>query len=136
MRPERELVRQWLERAQIDLRSASADLSVQPPITEDACFHAQQAVEKTLKAYLVSHGVEPEYTHQIERLVEQCGQLDPSFVGLHEAADLLTDYAVRFRYPYFGPSPDLAKARLAMEAARRVWEFVVVKLPDEVVPPG
>ena len=38
---------------QADLRSAEHALRASPPLTEDACFHAQQAVEKSLKAFLV-----------------------------------------------------------------------------------
>lgn len=28
------------------------DLAAEPPLVEDACFHAQQVVEKVLKAFL------------------------------------------------------------------------------------
>lgn len=133
MRPELELVRQWLERAEIDLRSAQVDLAANPPITEDACFHCQQAAEKTPKAFLVHHGVEFEHTHQIERLIQQCARIDPGFAELHETADGLTGYAVRFRYPYPGPWPDLAQARQALTVARQVWNFVIKGLPKEVI---
>jgi len=136
MRPELELVRQWLERAQIDLRSAQADLAVAPPITEDACFHCQQVAEKTLKAFLIHHDTEFERTHQIERLIKQCIVVDPTFVELHEQADRLTNYAVRFRYPYPGPSPTLEQTQEALAVAQRLWVFVVAKLPPEVVPQG
>jgi HEPN domain-containing protein len=134
MRPEVELVRHWLERAQVDLRSAQVDLSVEPPITEDACFHCQQVAEKTLKAFLVHHGVEFEHTHQIERLIQQCADINPVFVELHETADRLTSYAVRFRYPYPGPSPSREQAEAALAVARQVWDFAASRLPGEVVP--
>ena len=135
MQAELELVRQWLERAWIDLRSAQVDLRAEPAITEDACFHCEQVAEKALKAFLVYHGVEFEPTHQVERLIKQCAGIEPRFVELHETADRLTDYAVRFRYPYPGPSPDVDQARRALAVARQGWDFVVVRLPHEVVPP-
>ena len=136
MLPELELVRQWLERAEIDLRSAKVDLAADPPITEDACFHCQQAAEKTLKAFLAYHGVEFEHTHQIERLIQQCVGIDPAFVELHEDADRLTGYAVRFRYPYPGPSPNLGQARQALAVAHQVWDFVMPRFPRELIPPS
>jgi len=105
MPPELELLRQWLERAAVDLRSAEVVLSADPPITHTACFHSQQAAERTLKGFLAYRGVEFEHTHQIERLVQQCAEIDPELAGLHETADHLTAYAVRFRYPYPGPAP-------------------------------
>ena len=85
------------------MRSAAVALGAGPPITEDACFHCQQAAEKSLKGFLVYRGIEPEHTHQIERLIRQCAGIEPAFADLHADADRLTDYAVRFRYPYFGP---------------------------------
>lgn len=47
--------RAWLARAQDDLRGAEIDLAASPPLLGDAAFHCQQAVEKTLKAFLVWH---------------------------------------------------------------------------------
>jgi len=134
MQPELELVRQWMERAKVDLRSAQADLAANPPITEDACFHCQQVAEKTLKAFLVFHSAEFEYTHEIERLIEQCAAIDPSFISLHETADHLTNYAVRFRYPYWGAAPDMSKTRDSLSAAKQVWLFVASRIPSETVP--
>ncbi len=134
MRPELELVQQWLQRDEIDLRSATVDLAAEPAITDDACFHCQQAAEKILKAFLVYHAVEFEHTHQVERLIRQGEGITPAFAELHEQADRLTDYAVRFRYPYPGPAPDLKQARQALAVARGVWDFVVARLPQEVVP--
>jgi HEPN domain-containing protein len=39
-------------------------------------FHAQQAIEKLLKALLTAYGVEPEDQHSLGRLVEQVRRLD------------------------------------------------------------
>ena len=39
-----------------------------PPITDTAGFHAQQAVEKTFKAYLVWRGCEFEKIHDLRTL--------------------------------------------------------------------
>ena len=135
MSPELELVQQWLERAKIDLRSAEVVLAAKPPITEDACFHCQQAAEKVLKALLAYHGVEFGPTHQIERLIHQCASIDPQIAELHETADQLTEYAVRFRYPYPGLPPDLERARSALATAQQVWDFVVRRLPEGTIPP-
>jgi hypothetical protein len=35
----------WLAKADIDLRAVRADLAAVPPITSDALFHCQQAIE-------------------------------------------------------------------------------------------
>jgi HEPN domain-containing protein len=58
----------WLRKAFTDLRCAAIDLAAEPPATEDAVFHAQQAVEKALKAFLVWHDAAYAKTHDIGRL--------------------------------------------------------------------
>lgn len=42
----------WLNKAEIDLLSTQRLLEIEPMILDSACFHCQQAVEKSLKAYL------------------------------------------------------------------------------------
>jgi len=38
---------------------------------EDLCFQAQQAVEKSLKGFLIYFGIEPEFTHNISKLLSE-----------------------------------------------------------------
>jgi HEPN domain-containing protein len=46
-------VREWIERAESDLKNASLVLRAGERCPSDTvCFHAQQCVEKYLKAYL------------------------------------------------------------------------------------
>ena len=47
---------EWLRKARNDLVSARILLAHGDPVTDTACFHCQQAVEKTLKAFLVYLG--------------------------------------------------------------------------------
>jgi len=49
MRPEDELVRDWLFKARNDLASAERLLVGDEPILDTGCFHCQQTVEKLLK---------------------------------------------------------------------------------------
>jgi len=71
-----------------------------PPkvLFEGLCFHAQQAVEKALKAVLIAKGVPPTKTHNIRTLLDL---LPPDVVPPEEVEDAagLTDYAVISRYP-------------------------------------
>ncbi|HGJ65477.1 TPA: HEPN domain-containing protein [bacterium] len=45
-------IKEWLKVAEDDLISAKILLGNDPPILVTACFHCQQAVEKSLKALL------------------------------------------------------------------------------------
>jgi HEPN domain-containing protein len=63
-----------------------------------ACFHAQQAAEKALKALMMLHGIAFRRTHDLEELaarLEHAGETLPV-----SETDLirLTPYAVEFRY--------------------------------------
>src|SRR5215204_5474571 len=87
----------WLRHARSDLAYAMAP---RPPegLLETACFHAQQAAEKGLKALLVSFNVPTLRTHNIKTLLEHL----PSTISVPDAIKdtaVLTDYAVATRYP-------------------------------------
>jgi hypothetical protein len=64
--------REWLARAHADLRAADADLAVSPPLLDDVAFHSQQAVEKSLNAYLAWHDQPFHKTHDIVELGALC----------------------------------------------------------------
>lgn len=67
-------------------------------LAEDLCFHAQQAVEKTLKAVLISKGIDFPRTHNLRILIDALP--DPVFRDpVLDSSAALTDYAVSTRYP-------------------------------------
>jgi HEPN domain-containing protein len=95
----------WLDEAERLLRLARRDrlacatLMLLPELASSvACFHAQQAAEKALKALMILHGIAFRRTHDLEELaarLEHAGQALPV-----SETDLirLTPYAVEFRY--------------------------------------
>lgn len=117
----------WILKAENDLRIIEKDLSSADPINDVICFHAQQAAEKYLKAYLVHKSVIPEKSHIIERLLDTCSKYDPSFAGLMEAAQL-TEYAVELRYPDDFYIPDIEEAKEAYNLALKVKDFVLERI--------
>ena len=66
----RDLVRQWLGRAEEDLGVAEHLLKGGAPYLASVAFHAQQAAEKFLKARLVHHQVPFPKTHDLARLLD------------------------------------------------------------------
>ena len=126
-----DLVRGWLEKARRDLQVALHELSSPEPLTDIICFHAQQAVEKYLKAYLVWVEIDFLKTHVLEQLILLAGQKDPDFLTLKDEVALLTPYAVETRYPEF-EEPLLEDAQDAVQIAAKVRDFVLRKLPEEI----
>ena len=122
----------WLRKATVDLRAAQHDLSASPPLLADTAFHAQQAVEKTFKAFLMWHGAPFRKTHSLEELGEQCLDLDPTLLELVDKAVPLTEYAWRFRYPGDPEEPLRSEAEEALAIAKMVVDAVKLRLPAEV----
>lgn len=74
-----------------------------------ACFNAQQAIEKALKALLAISGQPIPRTHALDELQRTCNLVQPipglKILGLSEA----TDYAVQLRYDIeFWPEKETA----------------------------
>jgi HEPN domain-containing protein len=87
----------WLRYAQADLDLARVPLPKRG-MYEQLCFLAQQAAEKSIKAILVSAGVEFPRTHDLQALVD----LLPAVIRRPPAVGVvarLTAYAVSSRYP-------------------------------------
>jgi HEPN domain-containing protein len=57
-------VSRWLELAEIDLKAARVLLK-EAGLTGVVCFHAQQSVEKFLKALVESKGLNPPKSHDL-----------------------------------------------------------------------
>ncbi len=89
-------------------------------------FHAQQCVEKYLKARLEEAGMAVPRTHDLVALVQLLLALEPLWASFAPALRRLNDYAVKFRYP--GHPATRAGARQAVQACRSVRADVRLSL--------
>jgi HEPN domain-containing protein len=128
-----ENTRAWLLKAAGDLRAAEVDLGVDPPLLDDAMFHCQQAVEKSMKGFLIRYDRPFRRTHSLAELAAQCGEIDASLGDALSAAGYLTNYAWEYRYPG-EPAPDADEVRRAIALARRVHAEVLARLPSGMRP--
>jgi HEPN domain-containing protein len=120
---------EWVLKAENDLTTAAVLLKAGAKGPTDAtCFHAQQCVEKYIKAALVFRGVAFAKTHDIGVLMELLGGKPP--IVLEPAVqDRLTDYATVSRYPGEDEPITLAEARQAVRIARTVRREIRKLLP-------
>jgi HEPN domain-containing protein len=73
-------------------------LAPNPEISDEIVgFHAQQAVEKWLKAVLGSRGIDFEYTHDLHRLIAEVKAVGEFPFDIPEVV-ALTEHAVPLRY--------------------------------------
>jgi HEPN domain-containing protein len=126
----------WMIKAWRDLETARRAATGEPPFYDVAVYHCQQAAEKAVKAFLVHHGKPYEKTHDIEVLIDLAGEVDSGFNKLADAADALTPYATRFRYPNatFAVEPQPVEYAEAEQHAQAVYDFVLNLLPKEQQP--
>lgn len=101
-----------------------------PPFSEDVLFHAQQAAEKSLKGFLVWHGVPFRKTHNLIELGEACCRIEAGLESLLRRAALLTEYASKFRHPGDAENATAAEATEALGTAREVFEALLRLLPE------
>ncbi len=109
-----ETIREWIAKVEGDYRTAGRELRVEADPNFDAvCYHAQQCIEKLMKALLIQQGVVFEKQHD---LIYLHGLLAPVCNGWScqmEDLRFLTRAAVNFRYP--GESADQEEAAEAFE---------------------
>ena len=92
---------EWMDHARSDLRLARLAAGDEFVRREHACFHAQQAAEKAIKAVLLFRETAFPLTHDIEELLEISVKGGASLPDEVQEASLLTPYAVETRYPGF-----------------------------------
>jgi HEPN domain-containing protein len=126
--------REWLQRAIADLDSAAVLVGATPSHPDTALFHAQQAAEKSWKAFLFWHDVPFRKTHDLRMLGDACVRLDRSLSSLAEGAEELTQFAWVFRYPGGPPTPSSEEAEGGLQLAQEVYEAVLLRLPTDVRP--
>lgn len=122
-----ELAAGLLARARDDAAAVRAVIDVAGVTDAIVGFHAQQAVEKSFKAVLASREQSFPLTHDLEGLLERCGQVDVDVPAeLERSAGLLTPYAVRHRYG--GRAPDLVDRQTALSLATLAVEWATAQL--------
>ena len=119
-----DLARGWLRKADSDLATASQVVSGDGPY-DTACYHAQQAIEKSLKALLAYAGSEIPRTHNLEELGEAAMRASPALeVDINDLAGI-TPFAVELRYdPDFWPDRVTAAEAIATALRSRVIALV------------
>lgn len=124
-----ETAKKWILLANGDLKTAQDEFKSENPVTNAVCFHAQQCVEKYLKAYLTLHNQPFRKTHDIAELIELCKKVDGNFDSLYDlSAHKLTRYAVEVRYPDAFYIPTIEEAKESIEIAVSVRDFILDKL--------
>ena len=123
-----DFVQRWLDKAGKDLAAAEVLLKGDFEDYENVGFHAQQAAEKFIKAFLVRHQIEFPKTHDIALLRRLVAGLDPTLAEKLSPADVLTPYGVEFRYPGELPPVSLERGTEAFQLANETRKLILEHL--------
>jgi HEPN domain-containing protein len=111
--------KEWTDKAEADFSTATRELkALESPNFDAVCFHAQQCVEKLMKALLIHLGAVPPRTHDLTELDRFLAPVCPQWSWPVQELRFLTRAAVDFRYP--GESADHAEATESLDIATRL----------------
>ena len=99
----KEITKEWIQKAEEDCRVAARELRAKPPALSSVCFHAQQCIEKYLKAVLQENTIPFQKIHDPDALVELLKETLPEIEKFRGDLVKLNVYAVEVRYPGFNP---------------------------------
>ncbi len=123
-----DIVRQWLRKADSDMLNIRNNLSATEVPTDTVCFHAQQSIEKLLKAVLIANGRNIAKSHDLVKLLMDVVDVIPELLAFDEQLEEISEYGVSVRYPDYYCDPDLEEAKNAFEVAEKIRLIVVDKL--------
>jgi HEPN domain-containing protein len=112
-------VREWLVKAETDYRAARREFEAgDVPSYDVTCFHAQQCVEKLMKAIMIHNEIVPPRIHNLARLSELVKPLCPGLDLAIEDLNHLTTLGMAVRYP--GESADRSDAEEVLQICDRL----------------
>ena len=124
------LTLEWIEKAENDYAAIQQLLLASSPLHDIICFHAQQSIEKYLKAWLQEANIHTPRTHNLEELLELIVPTLPTWHHWQPDFKRITGYAVDPRYP--GDSRTAEDTHHAMHICDVVRQAVRTQLKLEM----
>ena len=107
--------KRWLKQAEYDF--GEAEKLLRGNDFSYACFFAEQAAQKSLKAFLFWRGKRFVAIHSVGALLEEASLLDPAFGELIGKGKKLDHYYLASRYPDALPEPAIPSESYVKEDA-------------------
>lgn len=118
--------REWLNKADEDYTVALRESKADPVFYNIVTYHAQQASEKMLKAYLQEFDIKFMKTHSLLKLLEPVKAADAFLISFQKDFAFIDDLTPDVRYP--GPGVSEADAKRALEITGKLKEYIEEKL--------
>lgn len=125
-----QLTLEWIKKAEGDYDAIELHRQVASPNFDLICFHAQQCIEKYLKAWLQEANIRFSKTRDLESLLDLIVPTISAWHAWRADFSTISDPAVDFRYP--GKSATAEDAQRAVQICDKVRQAVrsELKLPE------
>ena len=120
------LTLEWIQKAEADYDAIALHQQVASPNFDFICFHAQQCIEKYLKAWLQETDIRFAKTHDLKELLDLILPVIPDWHIWQSDFSTVSQHAVDFRYP--GKSATTEDACHAIAVCKRVRQAVRLEL--------
>jgi len=123
------IVKEWIARGEEDYSVMAREMRARKsPSYNAVCFHAQQCVEKLMKALLIDKNVMPPRTHDLLVLNELLTENGLKLEVTREQLRILSFGAVIFRYP--GENADREMAKISVKHCKYVRKLLQIFFPE------
>jgi HEPN domain-containing protein len=122
----------WIDKADQDLATAKLIYLHIPSYLDIIAFHCQQAVEKYIKAVLVSFDLSFRRSHDLIYLLEVLAQNVVVSEELYEKASLLNSFSVEVRYPNQTIHLSREEIEYAISVSENFREFILQILSGDL----
>jgi HEPN domain-containing protein len=116
----------WVKKAQKDMERVNDRLKGSD--FEDAAFHLQQALEKYLKAYLLSKGWKLKRIHDLEELLEEAIKHNSKLERFRKTCQKVSGYYLIDRYPFVTEAPSLKEIQTALREGEKIARFILKEM--------
>lgn len=121
----------WLRKAENDWLNVQNNLASARIPWDTVCFHAQQAIEKSLKALLLHRGIVPPRIHDLVDLLNASPADALALKRWLPDFRVLNGFAVKLRYEGADPAP--GQARAIVEHAGEIRQAILSRLQKKPV---
>ncbi|HEY9871113.1 MAG TPA: HEPN domain-containing protein [Candidatus Obscuribacterales bacterium] len=126
-----DLAKEWFENGDADLEAGRVIVE-HAGTFKMACFHAQQAIEKYLKGFLILHRRIFSKTHNLDNLRAECCDITAELTALPPDLKNITSYCAALYAP--GVWPQKGEAEAALAVAEQVRAVILAAVPPEAQP--
>lgn len=118
----KKITHEWIKKAENDYLVIKNEINSKNPVYDAICFHAQQCIEKYLKALINEQGITIPKIHDLSVLFNICKPFASALEEYKEEISDLSTFAIAFRYP--GENASKNEADYSINTMRKIRKLI------------